>query len=219
MGQEARASAAAVESGAAAAGAKSREVIETLKNVGAQFSAFAAAKAAEFEQLANRETKAMSGVAQYANKLANEARTAIDAFAKQHGEMTGAKPAQGPSVAATEEFLGQAGYIIEKLGSLSIDLSRILSPDVGQELWNKYNAGHRSAFAKYLADTLSKRQAAALQSLLKSSPDFRAHAKNYVAEFDSLMLRARGADKSEILLATITSSDIGKAYMILKEIL
>jgi hypothetical protein len=213
-GRELEDSAAAIEETAL----KSEKFVENLKNVGAQFSKFAAAKSSEFEFIANSQAKAMANVAQYANKLSAEARAALDALVLRQKEFSGRAPS-GVSMASTEEFLGRAGYIIEKMGSVSIDLSRILSPDVGQELWNKYNAGHRSAFAKYLADALGKRPAAALQNLVRTNPEFRAAAKSYVDEFDSLMLRARGADKGEILLATITSSDIGKAYMVLKEVL
>ena len=213
-GKELSAAASALEGTAL----KSGELISNLKDVGAQFSKFAASKSSEFELIAASQAKAMAGVAQYANKLSADAKSALEELARGQGGIA-SRPAPGVSIARAEEFLGRAGYIIEKLGSVAIDLSRILSPDIGQELWNKYNAGHRSAFARYLSDSLGKRSASALQNLARTNPEFRAAAKSYVDEFDSLVLRARGADKGEILLATITSSDIGKAYMILKEIL
>ncbi|MDR1477006.1 MAG: hypothetical protein LBI17_02660 [Rickettsiales bacterium] len=84
-----KASGAAIEASADKAGEKGREVIGHLKEVGAQFSKFAAAKASEIEFIANSQTRAMTGVAQYANKLSNEARQAVDALARQYRDISG----------------------------------------------------------------------------------------------------------------------------------
>jgi ABC-type transporter Mla subunit MlaD len=92
-----KASGAAIEASADKAGAKGREVIGHLKDVGAQFSKFAAAKASEIEFIANSQTRAMTGVAQYANKLSTEARHAVDALAQQYRDISGAR---APTTAA-----------------------------------------------------------------------------------------------------------------------
>ncbi|MDR2098875.1 MAG: hypothetical protein LBO78_02515, partial [Rickettsiales bacterium] len=219
------------------AGAKRAELVENLNKVAAYFTDFASKKASEIEFVSASGTKAMTNVASYASKLASEAQGTIDAFNRQYRDMLalseaaskkvagimenigGVKDVSAPATIATEEFLNQTGYVIEKLNSLSIDLAQILTPDINQDLWNKYNAGHRGVFSKYLSSALTKKQTASIRELAKSNSGFRNYVRTFVGEFDSLMLKARATDKSEILLSTITSTDVGKVYMIIKEVL
>ena len=37
-----------------------------------------------------------------------------------------------------ESFLKDAGYIVEKLQTIAVDMSRIFTPDVEEDLWKKY---------------------------------------------------------------------------------
>ena len=118
----------------------------------------------------------------------------------------------------TSNFLNEAGFIIEKLNSISIDISSILSPEINQELWNKYNAGHKSVFSRYLSKTLDKKQINSLHELINTNSEFAQYVKSFIKEFNNIIAKASTTDKSEILVETLTSTDIGKIYMLLREI-
>ncbi|MDE6224248.1 MAG: hypothetical protein K2M23_02105, partial [Alphaproteobacteria bacterium] len=190
---------------------KSSELIQNLNIIGSKFSKFATEKTSEIEYISTNSTQAITKLANYTNQLTKELQTNLE-------KIQNTKPQQKISNTTSENFLNDAGYIIEKLNSIAIDLTKILSPEVSSELWNKYNAGYKSVFSKYLNHILNKKQIANLKELLDTNKDFKEYAENYVKEFDNLILKASTTDKRELLLATITSTDIGKAYMVLKEL-
>ena len=157
-------------------------------------------------------------------ELSEEAQKSLSEFKLQY-EAVEALAKKIPNVktekaktVSTENFLNEAGFIIEKLNSVSIDISQILSPDVSQDLWNRYNAGHKNVFSRYLAKMLDKKQINTLQNLISKDNNLANHIKTFVAEYNNIILKASTTDKSEILLATLTSTDIGKIYMILREV-
>ena len=191
---------------------KSSALIENLNIVGAKFSKFATEKTSELEYISNNSTQAITKIANYTSQLTKELQTNLEKLSSHQTTQTKA------SISSSDTFLNDAGYIIEKLNSIAIDLSQILSPDVSNELWNKYNAGYKSVFSKYLNHILNKKQITSLKELLDTNKDFKQYTDNYIKEFDNLILKASTTDKREILLATITSTDIGKAYMVLKEL-
>lgn len=191
---------------------KSTSLIENLNIIGSKFSKFATEKTSEIEYISTNSTQAITKLAGYTNQLTKELEENLKKLNSTEIK-TNTK-----NNSSTTEFLNDAGYIIEKLNSVSIDLTNLMSPEVISELWNKYNAGYKSVFSKYLNHILSKRQISSLQELMSENAEFKNYVVNYIKEFDNLILKASTTDKREILLATITSTDIGKAYMILKEL-
>ncbi len=203
---------------------KTKEIIENLENIEKQFSKFVGEKSSELEYISNASTQAITKVANYTNKLSEEAQKSLSEFKLQY-EAVEALSKKMPNIqgvkntsVSTENFLNEAGFIIEKLNSVSIDISQILSPDVSQDLWNKYNAGHKNVFSRYLAKMLDKKQVTALQNLIAKDTNLGNHIKSFVSEFNNIIIKAQTTDKSEILVATLTSTDIGKIYMILREV-
>ncbi len=192
---------------------KSKQIIENLNMIGNQFTKFTTQKTSEIEYLSNNSAQAITKLANYTNKLSNELKTNLDKLNTfTSSENTNITKQQ------SEDFLNKSSYIIEKLNSISIDLAQILSPEITAELWSKYNSGHKNVFSKYLNHILSKKQFTNLLELYNNNQDFKDYTKSYISEFDNLILKASNTDKRDILLATITSTDLGKAYMILKEI-
>ena len=190
---------------------KSKQLIENLNLIGSEFSKFANEKTAEIEYVSTNSTQAITKLATYTNQLSKELLHNLE-------QLNSLKPTPQEKL-STDEFLNKAGYIIEKLNETSVDLSQILTPEISGELWNKYNAGHKSVFSKYLNHTLNKKQISTLKELIARNTDFREFVQTFIKEFDNLIIKASNADKSIILLSTITSTDIGKTYMILKEII
>ncbi|MBR4315871.1 MAG: hypothetical protein IKP65_02715, partial [Alphaproteobacteria bacterium] len=204
---------------------KTAELIENLSNIEKQFSKFVSEKSSELEFISNSSTQAITKVANYTNKLSEEAQKALSEFKLQYEAVeelmkkSPNKTVETKATIPTENFLNEAGFIIEKLNSISIDISQILSPDVSQDLWNRYNAGHKNVFSRYLAKMLDKRQITALQNLITKDTNLANHIKSFVGEFNNIIVKASTTDKSDILVSTLTSTDIGKIYMILREVI
>jgi methyl-accepting chemotaxis protein len=205
--------------------AQAKEAAGTLASVSDGFSRFVSQKESELAMMSDNATKVMTTVANYANKLSGDIGKTISAF-KEMSEQTGAVAGKmsGVSAAASGRespaaALNHASFLIERLESLSIDLARVLAPDAVRDLWNRHLAGNKVAFAKHLNDMLSKRQVSAIREQFANNPAFAEAAKKFVAEFDSMVLKIRVTDKSEVMLATLTSTDMGRAYIVLKEVL
>ena len=201
---------------------KTVELIENLTNIEKQFSKFVSEKSSEFDHISNTSSQAITKIANYTNKLSEDAKKSLSEFKLQYEAVEALTKNSSPSKQeniSTENFLNEAGFIIEKLNSVSIDISQILSPDVSQELWNKYNAGHKNVFSRYLAKMLDKKQVSALQNLISKDANLAHHIKSFVSEFNNIILKASTTDKSDILVATLTSTDIGKIYMVLREVI
>jgi hypothetical protein len=216
------------------------EVADGLGAIAEQFSKFITARTSEFELISNSSAKAVTNVASYVNKLSIDAQNTLDTFGAQYREIGALseettrrlsalvdelnsnkgvlRNALFPNAEDEKSFLNRAGFAVEKLNSIAIDLTKILSPEVARELWGKYNAGHKGVFSRYIGEELSKGQIGAVRQLV-SNPEFATAARSFALEFDRLLLAARASDKGEALIVALTSSDIGKAYVVLKEVL
>ncbi|MDR3126558.1 MAG: hypothetical protein LBT92_02920 [Rickettsiales bacterium] len=205
--------------------AQAKEAAGTLASVSDGFSKFVSQKQSELAMMSENATKVMTTVANYANKLSGDIGQTISAFREMSDKTDAmARKMSGVAEAAAgrespADALNQAGFLVERLESLSIDLARILSPDTVRELWSRQLAGNKVAFAKHLNDALSKRQVSAIREQFARNPQFAEAARKFVAEFDGMMLKVRVTDKSEIMLSTLTSTDVGRAYIVLKEVL
>ena len=187
---------------------KSSELIEKLNLVGSEFSKFATKKTSEIEYLSANSTQAITKLAGYTNQLTKELEANLEKL-----NTTNTK-----NLSSSTDFLNDAGYIIEKLNSISIDITNLISPEDISELWNKYNSGYKTVFSRYVNHILNKRQLSSIQELFTTNSNFKNYVTNFIREFDNLILKASTTDKREILLSTISTTDIGKAYIILKEL-
>ena len=114
-----------------------------------------------------------------------------------------------------ENFLKNATNIIERLETLAIDINSIFNPEVQEKLWHKYYEGETDAFVRYLAKGMTRKQVVAVKEEFEKNAEFRRVVSSYISEFEELIAKARGCEKSEILLSVISGADIGKIYYIL----
>lgn len=118
-----------------------------------------------------------------------------------------------------DTFLKDASYIIEKLETFAVDINRIFNPAAEDELWKKYYNGDTSAFVRYLAKSMSRSQIIAVRNEFEKNLDFRNTVNKYLAEFETLISKAKSNERSGILLSVISGADIGKLYFILAKAL
>ena len=123
------------------------------------------------------------------------------------------------SDASTDRFIKDTGFIIERLQSFAVDITRIFQPAVEEELWKKYYEGDKSAFSRYLARTLDKQKVASIRAKFEKDAEFRGYVTRYLAEFDTILGRAKANERSGIMTAILIGSDIGRVYMILSRTL
>lgn len=114
-----------------------------------------------------------------------------------------------------QRFLNSAVFIIERLQSVAVDVTRLFSPTVDEELWQRYYRGDTSAFLRHAARTLTRKQAGQIRELYGENAEFREYVNRYITEYESLLRTARHTDRAEVLAATLTSADMGKLYLVL----
>ena len=199
---------------------KTKELIENLDKIEEQFTKFTSEKASEMDYLSKASTQAITKVAGYANKLSQETKQNLEDLKKYYSDLGKIETTNAiqSTKKSTDKFLNETGFIIEKLNSIAIDITQILIPDSNQNLWDKYNSGHKGIFSKYLSRTLNRNQLSNLEHMMQSNKTFASYVKSFVSEFESVILKASTTDKSDVLIATLTSTDIGKVYMLLREI-
>ena len=123
------------------------------------------------------------------------------------------------SDSSTDMFIKDTGFIIERLQSFAVDITRIFQPQVEEELWKKYYEGDKSAFSRHLVRILDKQKASAIRTKFEKDAEFRGYVTRFIAEFDTILSRAKNNERSGIMTAILVGSDIGRLYMILSRIL
>ena len=118
-----------------------------------------------------------------------------------------------------EAFLADAGSIIEKLETISVDINRIFNPKDEEDLWKKFYNGDTGVFVRYLSKNMDKKQILAIRSKYEKDGDFRLLVNSYIGEFEGLVARAKASERSGVLLAIVSGADIGKLYYVLAKTL
>lgn len=114
-----------------------------------------------------------------------------------------------------ENFLKDAGYVVEKLETMAVDMNRIFTPDAEEELWKKYYAGDTAAFVRHLSRNMNKQQVLQIRSEFEKNLEFRDLVTRYMSDFEALIAEAKKNERSGVLMAVISGSDVGKLYYIL----
>ena len=123
--------------------------------------------------------------------------------------------AQQTANAQVESFLQTAAYVVERLQSLSVDISRIFQSGVDDKTWREFHAGDQSVFLRKILKNLDRHQMQAIRARYEEDGQFRDYVNRYLAEFETLLNQARAADRADVLTGTFTSAEVGKLYLVL----
>jgi hypothetical protein len=114
-----------------------------------------------------------------------------------------------------ERFLNASTFVIEKLESLAVDISRIFAPSKEEDMWRRYHKGDQGVFLRHLARSVTPVHADAIQKACAKDKGFRDYVQSYVNEYESLLDSTRKSPRADVLTALFVGSDLGKVYMVL----
>ena len=120
--------------------------------------------------------------------------------------------------ADTDRFMLEASFILERLQSLGVDMARIYTPNVEEDLWKRYYSGDRSAFIRHLSRAIDKHQVRKITELFTENSEFREYVSRYISEFDGVLSRAQENERSDVLTGILLGSESGRLYMLLSRV-
>ena len=118
-----------------------------------------------------------------------------------------------------DTFLKDAGKIISRLESVSVDINRLLNPKDEEELWKKFYNGDTEVFIRSIARSMSNSQINTLRKEFEKNDDLRKAVNVYMAEFEALVEKSKKNEHSAVLMAVISGADLGRLYYILAKAL
>lgn len=117
---------------------------------------------------------------------------------------------------SSSDFLAQSEKMFEKLHEQSQDLTRATGAEIPDIVLQKYHAGDKTIFSKWLAKMMNAADKKQVRNMMKSDAVFRSQATQFVRSFDKIMNGTRQADNADKLAATLLRTDLGQIYTALK---
>ena len=105
--------------------------------------------------------------------------------------------------------------MIEDLNASGIDLNRILTDDMPDSIWKRYQKGDRSIFARRLLRGKDRLALPDIKARFEADQRFRIEANRYIKQFETLLDQATDCDPENLLSTTFLTADVGKLYIIL----
>ncbi|MGE4411181.1 MAG: hypothetical protein AB7D33_11495 [Sphingobium sp.] len=116
-----------------------------------------------------------------------------------------------------DNFSSRSAVLIEALNSLSVDVTKFLSTDVGDTNWAAYLKGDRGVFTRRAVQLLGNREAGAIARLYDENEMFRDNVNRYIHDFEAMLRTVLTTRDGSSLGVTLLSSDIGKLYVALAQ--
>lgn len=116
-----------------------------------------------------------------------------------------------------ENFSNRSALLIESLNSISIDVAKLLSQDVGDSQWTAYLKGDRGVFTRHAVNLLNNGEVRSIGELYDRDETFRDHVNRYIHDFEAMLRNVLAARDGSALGVTLLSSDMGKLYVALAQ--
>jgi hypothetical protein len=130
-----------------------------------------------------------------------------------------AKTEEDQRVADSEAFARRAAVLIDSLHSSAIDVGRILSDEVDDRSWAAYLKGDRGVFTRKAVRLLSSGEVRALDAQFTADAEFADAVTRYVQDFEAMLRRASNERDGGMMGVTLLSSDMGRLYAALAQVL
>ena len=120
---------------------------------------------------------------------------------------------------SSTDLIRQSEKMFEKIHEQSVDLVNSTGADVPDSVWKKYHDGDKTIFTKWFAKILENADKKQIKQLLKSDNVFNSQTKQFIRSFDKILSAAGHANDSERLIKTLLSTELGKVYNILNNLI
>ena len=118
----------------------------------------------------------------------------------------------------SEAFARRVALLIDSMHSASIDVGKILSDEVDEKAWESYIKGNRGVFTRRAVRLLEGSETRAIKSHYEADIEFQDAVHRYVHDFEAMMRRVVADKDGGIIAVTLMSSDTGKLYAALAQV-
>ncbi|MCM8557013.1 hypothetical protein [Sphingomicrobium sediminis] len=119
----------------------------------------------------------------------------------------------------SERFASQAALLMESMNSAAIDVEKVLSNEVDEKSWQAYLKGERGVFTRKAVRLLSTSEARELGSVYDEDGEFRTATNRFVHDFEAMLRRVMAERDGAMMGVTLMSSDMGKLYAALAQVI
>ena len=149
----------------------------------------------------------MEGQTRDMREVVNEASVLVELLKERRGQ------------AAVTDFMKQATFINERLGSLAVDMNRVLETTITEDELRRFNKGETGVFVRKMLGFREKAKLNIVRDKYQQDSEFRDYVTRYINDFDGLLNHSAKLDQDSMLRTTFLSSDVGKVYMLLSRAL
>jgi hypothetical protein len=170
----------------------------------------------------------LRGVEQVAAHAVQSARDASDRLTQQmlslgqtatalerHMEHTATEQREKDS----ESFARRVALLMDSMNSAAIDVGKILSDEVDEKAWDSYLKGNRGIFTRRAVRLLNNSETRAIRAHYESDSEFHQSVNRYVHDFEAMLRRVLAERDGGIMGVTLMSSDMGKLYAALAQVI
>jgi archaellum component FlaC len=171
------------------------------------------ARLAEVEVTAARAVEAARGASdRLTEQMLSIGRTAT--ALEQHMEQINSQQREKDS----ETFARRVALLIDSMHSASIDVGKLLSDEVDEKAWDSYLKGNRGVFTRRAVRLLEGSETRAIKAHYDADIEFQDAVHRYVHDFEAMMRRVVADKDGGIIAVTLMSSDTGKLYAALAQV-
>ena len=133
---------------------------------------------------------------------------------EQHMEQVSSQQREKDS----EAFARRVALLIDSMHSASIDVGKILSDEVDEKAWDSYLKGNRGVFTRRAVRLLEGSETRAIRAHYETDVEFQQAVNRYVHDFEAMLRRIVADKDGGIIAVTLMSSDTGKLYASLAQV-
>lgn len=171
--------------------------------------------AANLARLSSVAEDATAAAAAASDRLERQLATIAETAAVVDARI--AETRQEAAAADEADFSHRVALLIESLNSTSIDMTRILASEVGDDSWAAYLRGDRGVFTRRAVRLLDTADARTIAAHYRDDRDFHDRVNRYVHDFEAMLRRVLANRDGTLMGVTLLSSDMGKLYVALAQ--
>jgi len=118
----------------------------------------------------------------------------------------------------SDEFAKKVALLIDSMHSASIDVGKIFADEVDDKNWAAYLKGNRGIFTRRAAKLLGGGETRAISAHYEADAEFAGSVNRYVADFEAMLRRVMAERDGGMIAVTLMSSDVGKLYAALAQV-